>query len=338
MKTLIVATWNVQALFDGEENGAEYAEYRMAAGWSEEKYQARLTSLGESIARMAEWVPDVLALQEVENGSILKGLAEGRLAKYGYTWTFFATNPGAPLGVGLLSRVPLLETTVHSVTCNGNTSPRPIAEVRLAAGKKPITLFICHWKSKVNGEDATEAVRRASARVVLRRLQEIKVQEPDLPVIILGDLNENHDEFYRRGGTVLSALLPDDPLALEFSRDTMQACKTETPADFLVISGQKPPQPQYFVPETITLYSPWGNELEKGSYSYQGNWETIDHFLLSKSFFDGLNWEFDACEAPHQEPFINDRGIPRAYNPRTGSGLSDHLPLLLKLKHLSGSS
>ena len=334
MKTLIVATWNVQALFDGEEEGSEYAEYRMAAGWSDEKYRARLTALGDAAARMTEeGAPDILALQEVENGAVLNSLAEGPLAKYGYTWTFFAGNPRAPFGLGLLSRLPLLEAKTHSITCNGETSPRPMAEVRLEAGKKPLVLFICHWKSKVDGEDTTEALRRASARTVLRRLREIGVTEPDLPVIILGDLNENHDEFYRREGAAGIALLPDDPEAAERS-GAAQTGEAGTRVDFLVISGQKPPHPRYFTQETPALYSPWGKELEKGTYYYQGGWETVDHFLLTAGFFDGQGWEFDACETPHQEPFINDRGIPRAYNPRTGNGLSDHLPILLKLNRV----
>jgi endonuclease/exonuclease/phosphatase family metal-dependent hydrolase len=327
MKTLIIATWNVQALFDGEENSTEYAEYRMTAGWSEEKYRARLTALADAVARITEGAPDILALQEVENGTVLKELAKGPLAKYGYSRTFFANNPGASLGVGLLSRLPLLELKAHSVTCNGDTSPRPVAEVRLEPGKTPMVLFICHWKSKVEGEDVTEAARRASARVVLRRLREIRVEEPDLPVIVMGDLNENHDEFYRRSGPVVCALLPDDPKAAELSGKSFGM-----PVDFLVISGQKPPLSRYFTHEAVALYSPWGNELEKGSYNYRNNWETIDHFLLSAGLFDGQGWEFDTCDALYKEPFINDQGIPRTYNPRTGSGLSDHLPLLLKLK------
>jgi endonuclease/exonuclease/phosphatase family metal-dependent hydrolase len=338
MKTLTVATWNVQALFDGEERGTEYSEYFTAAGWSEEKYRARLTVLAAAVERMPEGVPDILALQEVENGKVLKELAEGPLAKYGYQWTYFAGNPGAALGVGLLSRLPLLETKAHSVTCNGDVSPRPVAEARLQPGTTPVTLLICHWKSKLGGEDSTEAMRRASARVVLRRLREIEAAEPDMPVIIMGDLNENHDEFYRRTGSAISALLPDDPGAAELS-GFMRTDETGTPgeiprpaADFLVISGQKPPQQRYFADGTAALYSPWGNELKKGSYHYRDAWETIDHFLLSKGFFDGQGWEFDTCEAPYTEPFTNDQGIPQAYNPRTGSGVSDHLPLLLKIK------
>jgi endonuclease/exonuclease/phosphatase family metal-dependent hydrolase len=336
MKALTVATWNVQALFDGEESGAEYSEYFTDAGWSEEKYRARLTALGVAVERMTEGVPDILALQEIENEGVLKELAEGPLAKYGYQWTFFANIPGAALGVGLLSRLPLLETKAHSVVCNGDTSPRPVVEARLQAGTMPMTLFVCHWKSKLGGEVSTEASRRASARVILRRLREIEAAEPDLPVIIMGDLNENHDEFYRRAGSAVSALLPDDPAAAELS-GFMRTDEGEAPrpaADFLVISGQKPPLSRYFADETAALYSPWGNELEKGSYHYRDAWETIDHFLLSKGLFDGQGWEFDTSETPHTEPFVNDQGIPRAYNPRTGNGVSDHLPLLLKLKRL----
>jgi endonuclease/exonuclease/phosphatase family metal-dependent hydrolase len=337
MKTLTIATWNVQALFDGQEDGVEYNEYLSAAGWSGEKYRTRLTALAESVVRMAETVPDVLALQEVEHGGILKDLAEGPLAKYGYRWTFFANNPGASLGVGVLSRLPFLKTQAHSITCNDDTSPRPVMEVLLQPGNKPMALFICHWKSKLGGEDSTEVIRRASAMVILRRIREIKANNPDLPVIITGDLNENFDEFYRRAGSIVCTLLPDDPKAAELSgfmqdNEPVSESSSEIQRDFLIISRQKPPQTRYFPKETVALYSPWGNELEKGSYNYRDNWETIDHFLLSKGFFDGQGWEYDTCEVLHKEPFINDRGIPKAYNPRTGSGLSDHLPLLLKLK------
>jgi hypothetical protein len=70
-----------------------------------------------------------------------------------------------------------------------------------------------------------------------------------------------------------------------------------------------------------------------GSYFYQKSWETIDHFLLNEVFFDQKEWEFDACEVLNAAPFVNDKGFPNRYNPRTGSGLSDHLPLLLTLKY-----
>jgi endonuclease/exonuclease/phosphatase family metal-dependent hydrolase len=322
-QSLKIVTWNVQALFDGEDTGTEYDDYLTAAGWSGEKYRARLTALAESVEYMAKGVPDVLALQEVENAEVLKELAGGPLAKHGYQWVFFADNPGAALGVGVLSRLPLVETRAHSVTAGGHTSPRPVAEVWLRPGNETLALFVCHWKSKLGGADATEAERRASAAVIARRIREIRAEKPDMPVLVAGDLNENHDEFYRLSGADVSALLPDDPPA---------AGLAAVRKDYLVISGEKPPRARHFAGETAALYSPWGNEMEAGSYYYRNTWETIDHFLLSGGFFDGKGWDFDTCEVLNKEPFINDRGTPRTYNPRTGNGLSDHLPLLLTLK------
>lgn len=328
-KTITIATWNVQALFDGVDTGREYDEYRESAGWSEEKYRARLTSIAEAVEQMGESAPDILALQEVENAGVLKDLAEGSLSGSGYGWTFFANNSGYSLGLGVLSRFPLTQAKAHSVNAEGTTAPRPVLELRLEPEGKPLALFICHWKSKVGGEEVTEASRRASARVILRRLKEFRREEPDLPVIIMGDLNENHDEFYRRSGTVVSALLPDDPKAAELS-GFYDGEEIPEARDFLVISGQKPPEARHFT-GTIPLYSPWGNELEKGSYNYKNEWSTIDHFLLTGAFFDGRDWEFETCEVPHREPFINGKGHPNTYSPRTGAGQSDHLPLLLTL-------
>jgi endonuclease/exonuclease/phosphatase family metal-dependent hydrolase len=316
------AVWNVQALFDGKETGNEYGDYQNAAGWNEEKYAARLTVLSGAIPLLTEGgAPDLVGLVEIENAGILEDLVRGPLAKSGYTETFFANIPGASLGLGVLSRFPLVQAKVHSISSGGETAPRPVLEVRIEPQGKPLIVFLCHWKSKLGGDDATEALRRASARIVRRRLTEILRDEPLSPALVMGDLNENHDEFYRRNGGVLCALLPDDPDALAGGG---------TPEDCLILSGEKPPRKRYA--DGPILYSPWERELKGGSYNYRETWETIDHLLLNDAFFDGTGWDFEACHVPSQAPFVNSRGYPDAYLARTGRGLSDHLPLVLFLK------
>ncbi|MHB9292434.1 hypothetical protein Holit_01531 [Hollandina sp. SP2] len=339
---LTLVTWNVQALFDGNETGIEYDTYLQAAGWTDEKYRARLNSLAQAVDRMAGKVPDILGLEEIENIQVLEDLRGGPLAKSGYQYLCFANNPGASLGIGLLSRFPLEETRVHSITAQGETIPRPIVEVRLQVQNQPLVLLVCHWKAKQGNKEpvSTEFLRRASARVVMRRLQELRKEDPAIPVLIMGDLNENHDEWYRETGTAITALLPDDPHAAELTGLTIAAEADSTspeqrPGDFLILSKNKPPKPAYFPATALVLYSPWENELQEGSYYYQGHWETIDHFLLNDPLFDHKGWDFDTCKVINQEPFINAQGRPYAYNPRTGNGLSDHLPLLLILKIVS---
>ncbi|GHV90708.1 endonuclease [Spirochaetia bacterium] len=335
--TISIMTWNLQALFDGEENGAEYEEYLDSAGWSGEKYSARLNAIAQGIDHLEQGSPDILALEEVENARVLEDLAQGALAKYGYRWSFFANNPGASLGIGVLSRFPLSRTRAHSFSNSAETTPRPVMEVWVEPQGRPLALFICHWKSKLGGDEATESLRRASARVILRRLRETDLQ--GVPALIMGDLNENHDEFYRQAGAFLGALIPDDPQAADlagFYDDSDEAAQRalvqKKQADFLILSRKKPPVSSYFGPGATVLYSPWESELQDGSYYYKNAWETIDHFLLSESLFDKKDWDFEDCTVVNVQPFTNSRGFPNAYNPRTGAGLSDHLPLLLTLK------
>jgi endonuclease/exonuclease/phosphatase family metal-dependent hydrolase len=354
--SLAIMTWNVQALFDGTDNGTEYDEYRESAGWTQEKYKGRLNIIAAAIGGL-ERKPDIIALQEIEAPMVAIDLAAA-LSKHGYGWTYFANIPGMALGVGLLSRFPLTETRSHSVYIDGEIAPRPMLEAKIItpnatadkaaseSATNSLLLFVCHWKSKLGGDDATESGRRASARIILRRLRELAETEPDLPVVIMGDLNENHDDFYRRGGKVISALMPDDPRAAEFSGlsgvdgDSRRAAAiAEKQKDFLILVKNKPPAPRYFPAGVITLYSPWFTELRNenedssGSYYYKNNWETIDHFLLSPQFFDGAGWDFENARILNFPPFTGAKGSPAAYNPRTGSGLSDHLPLLLIIRN-----
>ncbi|GHV70631.1 endonuclease [Spirochaetia bacterium] len=326
LQSLSIMSWNIQTFFDGEDEGTEYEEYRASAGWNGEKYQARLTALAQAIGKTGGQGPDILAFMEVENPQVLEDMARGELSKQGYNWTSFANNPGYSLGVGVLSRFPFTVTRSHSLTVNGETTPRPILEIWLTPQDKPLVLFICHWKSKLGGDDVTEPQRRASARVLQRRLAEIRRDEPGTPVVIMGDLNENHDEFYRRSGSEICALLPDDQKAAEL------VSLHTGPVDFLVTSREKPPKSVYVNMDAPPLYSPWGNELLEGTYNYKNTWETIDHFLMNDAFFDKTGWEFDTCRVLKVEPFVKSSGYPNGYNPRTGSGHSDHLPLLLKLK------
>jgi hypothetical protein len=203
-------------------------------------------------------------------------------------------------------------------------------ELWLEPAGRPLVLFICHWKSKLGGDKKTESLRRASAWIINRRMEEIQRDNPGVPVIIMGDLNENHDEFYRQKGAYLSALLPDDPAAAEFAGKIPAGARVYD--DFLILSSEKPPRTDHFPPGTRAFYSPWDIELSPGSYYYQNDWETIDHLLLSEALFDHSGWDFDSCRTAAQEPFLNSQGYPNAYNPRTGFGLSDHLPLKLILK------
>ena len=321
-KPLSVMTWNVHNLFDGNEEGTEYPEYRESSGWSREKYSGRLNVITGAIGTLQP-LPDLIAFQEIENVGILQDFCASLKE---YKWAYFANNSDAALGLGVISRYPLLETKVHSIYINGSVIPRPVLETGIETSGTVITFFVCHWKSKLGGEDSTEELRRAAARIILRRIRELTECSygQEQPVIILGDLNENYDGFYRRGRKIVTALLPDEQLSAELAGFSQK--------DFFIISGNKPPAASFFPDKTVVFYSPWIEELKNGSYYYRDNWETIDHFLLSDQFFTGSGWEYENCVVIDRPPFANTTGLPVSYNARTGTGISDHLPLLVTLK------
>jgi len=323
---LTLMTWNVQNLCDGVDDGYEYDEFLQSAGWSQEKYMGRINAISAAIGGLKAQ-PDILMLEEIESNVILEDLA--RALPKDYACCHFANNPGSAVGIGILSRLPLTDTKNHSISINGETTPRPVLEARVQTKKGDIILFVCHWKSKLGDDDVTESIRRSSVRVLLRRIREIKENEPDIGFIIAGDLNENHDEFFRRKASVICALVPDDLYCVKLSNVNVEGQK-----DFLIITGNKPPLPVNFPQESIVLFSPWMSDLQNGSYFYKYNWETIDHFLISGHFFDNSDWEYEKVIIGDTEPFANSSGIPTHYNTKTGAGLSDHLPLILTIRLL----
>jgi endonuclease/exonuclease/phosphatase family metal-dependent hydrolase len=327
-----IATWNLQAIFDGSDDGIEYEEYSAKSGWTAEKYKARLNTLAKAALSLVDGggLPDAIALIEVENSKVLTDLSGDYLKKYGFKYTFFTGHPGYSLGVGFLSRFPITKSSSHSILNGGAVLPRPIAEIWLEPGGHPLVVFVCHWKSKLGGEEYTEALRRDAAKVLNRRITAIKTENPLAGIVVLGDLNENHDEFFRTGESFVTALLPDtEEAAIIAEKSGYLSGENQS---FLIVSGEKPPGTNFFPNSDVVLYTPWENELQGGSYYYQKKWETIDHFLLSASLFDGAGWEFQSAYVCDVEPFTNSAGTPAVYNARTGSGISDHLPMVLKLK------
>ncbi|MDR0302909.1 MAG: endonuclease/exonuclease/phosphatase family protein [Treponema sp.] len=333
--TLTMMTWNVQNLFDGLDNGFEYDEFLTSAGWSTEKYKGRVNTVSAAIGGIKP-LPDIIMFQEIESLAILQDIAAGisdiaAAVSGGYEWSHFAKNPGAALGVGILSRFPIVEPKAHSITIGSETTPRPVLETRIQA-ENDFVVFTCHWKSKLGGDDNTESTRKASARVILRRIRELWEKEPELGVIVAGDLNENHNEFYRRNTEMICALMPDDPYCAHICAQMCAELAGGMQKDFIVLGKNKPPEAVHFPQETVVLFSAWMCDVENGSYYYKNDWETIDHFLVSGQFFTNTGWSFEKAVPADFSPFANAYGVPVPYNTRTGAGLSDHLPLLMTLK------
>lgn len=103
---LKIASYNVENLFDGENNGNEYSDYKVCkiktkecfSEWNEAKYNKKLNQISKVIKELNA---DIIALQEIENKAVLKELAN----LSGYEFYEFSASKNSPVGVGFLSKI-----------------------------------------------------------------------------------------------------------------------------------------------------------------------------------------------------------------------------------------
>jgi endonuclease/exonuclease/phosphatase family metal-dependent hydrolase len=300
-------SYNTCNLFDDVRDGTEYAEFDPEGGrWTAADYERKLENVGRVIAESVSGGPDFLALVEIENDKTLADLAAGPLRDLGYRWGASLPTAGSAIRVGFLSRFPVKDLRGHTPPSSGFFQ-RAFLELTLEVGGEDLTVFICHFKAKSEGEAATENSRRLAADVLVRRIGEIK--SPGAQILVLGDLNENIDEYERKAGAYPTALMPASGAAAG-SLLPLYVSGGKAEASF---DGQ------------VVFYSPWLDDPPfPGSYYYHG-WETIDHTLMSAGLVDGAGLVFESFDVIRHDFMLTASGAPK-------KEYSDHLPILVRLR------
>jgi endonuclease/exonuclease/phosphatase family metal-dependent hydrolase len=322
---ITVMSYNVENLFDDVHDGSEYPAFDPARGtWTTDLFYARIDAIAEVIRKSVSGGPDIVLLQEVENGNALDTLADRGLRGMGYGWRVFVPKPKVSANVAILSRLPVAR--VHSFAVGPwerSTPVRDVIEAEITVSGRTLHVFDNHWKAKTDGVRATESSRRESAAALAGRIREILSIDPDAEILAAGDFNENVDEYERAGERYVTALVPDSarlPAAEEASSIALSG-------DALRLGARG---------ARLELYDPW---LEvrgtlRGSYAYQGDWLTVDHMLLSPGLLDamGLTYRRGSFMPVRLSFLLRPDGIPRsAADPRGPRGYSDHLPVILAL-------
>lgn len=349
---LRVATYNVENLFDAVYDGSEYASFDPRSDdWGENRYRRSLENTVRVIEQLGEGEgADILALQEIENQQVLEDLA-GALARLGYSHRVLVENTGA-FHNAVFSRVPVDVVRTHALSLPWSGPGRYILEVDIHWDDLMVRVLVNHWHSKSGGAEETERSRRQAAAIVTRRIRD-SVSDNGPPVIVLGDLNANADEYARVDGEYPTALLP------------LQRLGAYDPARALYLSDK--PQEARVCDTGVVVYSPWTAGAMPGSYVYRGQWNSFDHILLGPGFrhapaeakIAGIAVDHDghlsegghcpdgrvsgALDAPDagilvgefsvlMEPFMLDsRGLPERWRRDSATGYSDHLPVEMVL-------
>ncbi|MFA7329521.1 MAG: endonuclease/exonuclease/phosphatase family protein [Candidatus Delongbacteria bacterium] len=145
------------------------------------------------VQRLVELDPDVICLQEVcetlDGGGAdnqARSIAQALQAAHGgdYTWSFQPTHVGWELfneGVGLVSRLPVLESGYQSLT--PGTFPRKVVWHRLQAEDGELQVFSTHL------DHLSDAVRRVQAGQVQDYVLETLAAHPGSAAVLGGDFN-----------------------------------------------------------------------------------------------------------------------------------------------------
>lgn len=327
-REISILSYNVQNLFDDVHDGSEYYDYDPYGDeWNSELFHLKLLQLSDVLNRYPQGGADILLLQEVENINALQTLVSYYLKGCGYHYSAVSGGNESAVNTAVLSRYPIETLRAHSVSLDGSIAGRPILECSISVGDHLLRLFNCHWKSKSGGAAETEAMRRAAAAVLSGRVREIVRQHPESALIIAGDLNECIDEWQSIEGSYLTALLPADQYTDLVPEERRRS---------IGVTGD--PGAAQLGAEHVILVSPWldasriNSDQLAGSYAFRGEWETIDHFLLCPSLYDGRGFEFEAFRVISNKALLNNEGYPLRWISDLGTGYSDHLPILLRCR------
>jgi len=236
--SISILSYNVSNLFDDRDDGGEYPEFSIAAGkWSAARFRERLERVSEAVLealpseRGADGRgvrgagPDILCLVEVENENALDALLDGPLVKSAYRYRAMSRASGSAVNCALASRFPIKAIRSHSFalgaagsasggsTTGGSREGRRLLEVELEVRGRSLTVFVCHWKSKLGGGAETEAERIGAAALLSSRAAVLMAADPEAEFLAAGDFNEGPDEYLLVGRKYATALFPVEEVA-----------------------------------------------------------------------------------------------------------------------------
>lgn len=297
-----VFNWNCQTFFDSIKDGNEYSDYQKSKNWNTEKYSQRIEKLC-SVIKEADC--DIVVLEEIEKEEQLVDITNVMAGTFNfdalYRYGCFSREENSSIGIGILSRYPLIEVKNHQIDFrSGITDPlfkqpslRPVSEISVACGNKKLKIFANHWKSKASGEKESEIWRKRQENL-LATLMENSLKEGNENNLALGDFNTDLSEFTKIYG------------------------EKKKIADI------------YLGKNNLMVKNPWFNEdstvKDGGSYFYDGEWEKIDHFFICGKITIEYFSTFQKCG------IVTEDGRPFSYKLWNGEGFSDHLPIICRVR------
>ena len=315
--TFTVAFYNVENLFDLENHpGTRDGEFTPESekAWDMEKYQKKLDDLSAVIQAIdKDELPEIIGLSEVENKKVLDDLIQTKTLRKGeYGIVHFESPDLRGIDCALLYRMQDFRVIssraipVHFPFDSAETTRDILYVEGTTRDNERLHFFVNHWSSRWGGEKESEPKRIFCAVTLRKEVDALLNKEAGAKIIVMGDLN---DEPTNR--SVFEMLLANN--------------KRKNAGDR----------------ELFNLMYDMHNIKGEGSYNYRGNWNMLDHIIVSKSVLHstrGLHCDHESGRILKEDFMMylneeNQQYVPnRTYGgPEYYGGISDHLPVYVTL-------
>ena len=292
---------NCENLFDyHHDEGKDDTEYLPEATrhWTKKRYWQKLNNIAQELLSCSDdGIPDMIALCEVENDSVLHDLTSRSLLRNaGYEYLMTNSPDLRGIDVALLySPYTFAPIRSYSIRVTPVEQMRPTRDILYACGQTvsgdTLHVFVVHFPSRFGGEKYSRPFRQAAADLLCQSVDSIQAVTSEPKILIAGDFNDGDESL------VIKQIEQHDILNL-----TKEA---SAPKDV------------------------------QGTYRYKGQWESIDHILGSPSISNKVCAAF--IHAPQflleEEKRYGGYRPRRTYNgPRYQPGYSDRLPLVVRFR------
>lgn len=322
MPSINVAWWNLENVFD-EENAPRDAELQSTLrselkGWTANIRDKKISQLASIIKLMFDGKgPALLGVCEVENESVVARLA-GAIGIPGRNYARVSHESHDARGIDTSFIVDINELTVlstaHQVVIK-RSATRDLfwARLRVNATGAEFVAIANHWPSRSCGQYASEPFRimagETHSYIVSRMIDEGQAGEKNLPVISMGDFN---DEPFNRSIQEY-ALGTRDPDRVRYSK-----------------SGH-----------LQNLMWPLMQGQDSGTYLFEGDWNMLDQFLVSYGMLRSaspIRAKVDSVAIFRPAVLKASGGRPRKFSRPSEkggadlNGYSDHFPITVELR------
>lgn len=325
-RTLRIAELNCENLFDTiHDEGFDDHDFLPTSQrkWNTSRYRNKINRIAKELMSLSPTLPpQLIALVEVENDSVLRDITRRTpLRSLGYKYFITNSNDHRGIDVALLYMDTGFKPIAHHSLCWSTRlgTDRPTRDMLhiegIISNGDTLHVMVCHAPSKLGGKKALR-LRSTIAKATRAYIDSIISATPTANIIILGDFNDtpNSPTITRDLGALTSFPAPPTPL------------HTISPRSLYNLAAH-PHAPKHI----------------GGTYRYRGNWEMLDHCIVSGHLLATESTLHVAKSALSiiAHPFLlsgdknHDGVMPfRTYRgPIYQGGFSDHLPILIDLEY-----